>query len=204
MSDSGLKLKRDHAYYAHQVNMHMACTGYDYCDFVLWGPDASQNADTLFIEHLNRDEEFLVALLPKIKEFIVMCIIPELLCKLHTRLSRCVVEKKVDDVISGCNVMSSAEELQDGVVVDVCVDNAVIDHDGQTTVCYCKQPFSSDTPMLKCTADLCTTGRYFHVNCLGYKRVPKQEGWICYGCRAELAKQRKRKPCIVDVPSRDN
>lgn len=86
----------------------------------------------------------------------------------------------------------------------MCVDNAVIDHDGQTTVCYCKQPFSSDTPMLKCTADLCTTGRYFHVNCLGYKRVPKQEGWICYGCRAELAKQRKRKSCIVHVPSRDN
>ena len=76
--------------------------------------------------------------------------------------------------------------------------------DNVATVCYCKQQFSNEIGMLKCTADVCANGRYFHVNCLGYKRIPKQEGWVCFGCKAELARLKKRKRSSIDVPNIDN
>ena len=213
-TDTSYKLKRNHPYY-YQVSMHMECTSYDYRDFVLWGPDASQINDSLYIERLTKDSVFFDALLPKINEFVLKCVLPELLCKLHTRMSRCVVTKKIALTDSSAESNTSnientvliepnnrhTDELHDDVI-DVCaVDNMQTEN---VAVCYCKQPFSNEIGTLKCTADVCANGRYFHVNCLGYKRLPKQDGWVCFGCRAELARLKKRKRFNIDVPSIDN
>ena len=59
--------------------MHMACTGYQYNDFVIWAPDLNNNnAAELHIECIENVDTFFNALLPQIRNFILLCILPQL------------------------------------------------------------------------------------------------------------------------------
>ena len=57
-------------------------------------------------------------------------------------------------------------------------------------VCVCKKSFSNDHGMLKCVPFDCPFGRYFHNLCLGYRRIPKSDNWLCFSCMKEEAEKR--------------
>ena len=75
-------------------------------------------------------------------------------------------------------------------VIDVC-DSVYTTESTETSlnVCVCKKSFSNDHGMLKCVPVDCPFGRYFHKLCLGYRRIPKSNNWLCFRCRKEEAKK---------------
>ena len=209
-SDNGVCLKKNHPYY-FQVHMHMICTGFEYCDFVVWCPEASVNNNELHVERIEYDTAFATQFLPRAIDFVKKCIVPELFCRQYTR--RCM------------KVAASSHNHKQTVPVDISEPNELIDvcltesmtsqcvsaspsievnsastAEADLVVCYCKQIFVSETGMLKCTFDKCSSGRYFHVTCLEYKRVPKKEGWICFECRKQAAAAKRKRVDSIDRP----
>ena len=51
-------------------------------------------------------------------------------------------------------------------------------------ICLCKSKPSESEKLLHCHNESCENGRYFHLNCLKYKRMPNnsQTTWICPPC----------------------
>ncbi|CAB4037283.1 Chromatin modification-related YNG2 [Paramuricea clavata] len=70
-------------------------------------------------------------------------------------------------------------------------------------ICTCKsKPCASDT-LLKWLNKSCNNGKFFHLTCLKYKRMPNnsQTIWICPGCRksSNITKSSKNKDDITFV-----
>ena len=57
----------------------MYCTGYPYCDFVVW------TEKSLFVERIFLDEEFMQTNVKKVREFVLRGILPELLARWFSR-----------------------------------------------------------------------------------------------------------------------
>ena len=55
-------------------------------------------------------------------------------------------------------------------------------------ICVCKSKPSESEKLLHCHNESCENGRYFHLNCLKYKRMPNnsQTTWICPSCRKKV------------------
>lgn len=64
------------------------------------------------------------------------------------------------------------------------------------------KPCASDR-LLKCLNKSCNNGKFFHLTCLKYKRMPNnsQTTWICPGCRksSNITKSSKNKDDITFV-----
>lgn len=58
------------------------------------------------------------------------------------------------------------------------------------TYCYCKEELGGE--MVHCDNDVCHYGEWFHLSCLGLKKVPRSKTWHCPDCRKEL-KNKKTK-----------
>ncbi|XP_046860912.1 uncharacterized protein LOC124454148 [Xenia sp. Carnegie-2017] len=72
-----LQMDRKHQYY-YQVQLQLASTKLEYVDFVVWTPN------DIYIERIQRDEEFLAVNIEKAKEIYIFAILPEVLAKFHT------------------------------------------------------------------------------------------------------------------------
>ena len=59
--------------YFYQVQGQIALCTAAYCDFICW------TTKGLFIERVNKDETFIVQILPELKQFFVRYLLPELL-----------------------------------------------------------------------------------------------------------------------------
>ena len=53
------------------------------------------------------------------------------------------------------------------------------------TICICKAKPCTDEKLLECHGASCQSGKYFHLACLRYKKMPKnsQSTWKCPSCR---------------------
>ena len=53
------------------------------------------------------------------------------------------------------------------------------------TICFCKKKAELDDKLIECHNDKCGSGKYFHVSCLGYKKLPNNSKttWMCVNCR---------------------
>ena len=62
-----------------QVQVQLKFSHAQYCDFVVW------NDDNLFIQRLLLDEPFISIALEKCKQFMKLCVLPEILGKWYSR-----------------------------------------------------------------------------------------------------------------------
>ena len=53
-------------------------------------------------------------------------------------------------------------------------------------VCTCQARPQPSQRLLECHSVNCKDGHFFHLNCLGYKRMPSngKTTWVCHGCKA--------------------
>jgi hypothetical protein len=96
-----LHLADDHAYY--QIQLQMAATKTNYCDFVVWTPDSSN----VHIERVKFDPEFFAESVVKAAHFYKVGVLPELLGKWYS------TERKPEEVISGnlsCFCLAPAQD----------------------------------------------------------------------------------------------
>ena len=70
-------LKRTHQYY-YQVQLQLAVTQCNFCDFVVW------LKDSIHIERIHYDSAFFLSHLPRVTDFFKKCVLPELLSKWFT------------------------------------------------------------------------------------------------------------------------
>ena len=68
-------------------------------------------------------------------------------------------------------------------------------------ICVCKSKPSESEKLLHCHNESCENGKYFHLNCLKYKRMPNnsQTTWICPSCRKKVKVSRPLKDDQDDV-----
>ena len=52
-------------------------------------------------------------------------------------------------------------------------------------LCICQSKPQQTDRLLPCNNVNCKEGKYFHLNCLGYRRMPSNSKttWVCYGCK---------------------
>ena len=58
-------------------------------------------------------------------------------------------------------------------------------------ICVCHSKPKVNERLLKCRSESCQKGKFFHLNCLDYKRMPNnsQTTWMCSSCKvAQTAK----------------
>ena len=60
-------------------------------------------------------------------------------------------------------------------------------------ICVCHSKPSANDRLLKCHSENCQNGKYFHLHCLGYKRMPNnsQSTWMCSSCKVSQATKAK-------------
>ena len=100
-----LHLANDHAYY-YQIQLQMAATKTNYCDFVVWSPDSSD----LYIERIKFNEEFFEESVVKAAHFYKVGVLPELLGKWYS------TERQSEAIASGnlscfCLVSNQSQDL---------------------------------------------------------------------------------------------
>lgn len=68
-------------------------------------------------------------------------------------------------------------------------------------MCVCKSKPGESEKLLQCHNESCENGRFFHLNCLKYKRMPNngQTTWICPSCRKKVKVTRPHKDGDDDV-----
>ena len=59
--------------------MQLYCTGNSYCDLVVWTPAS------VYMERITPDADFITSKIPMAHEFVVRCVMPELLGRWYTR-----------------------------------------------------------------------------------------------------------------------
>lgn len=62
-------------------------------------------------------------------------------------------------------------------------------------ICMCKSKPIKSEKLLQCHNESCENGRFFHLNCLNYKRMPNnsQTTWVCPSCRKKVKATRPNK-----------
>ena len=65
-----------------------------------------------------------------------------------------------------------------------------------TSICICNKKAASTDRLLECKAEGCSHGKFFHLQCLGYKRRPNNSiNWQCKNCKMGMT------PDIVSAQS---
>ncbi len=164
--DGNLQLDRSHSYY-YQVQTQLFVGNVDYCDFCVctFSQDGQNN---LYIERINKDQEFWDTCVQRAEHFIRTSILPELLAKWYTRSNKIYA-------IAFDTPGSSKEGSSN------CMEKLY---------CYCNQPESGD--MIGCDNVDCPI-EWFHFECLKIKNAPIGQ-WYCPDCRKlpQFTKKKKR------------
>ena len=72
------------------------------------------------------------------------------------------------------------------------------------TICLCKVKANKGNKLLKCHGNSCSSGKFFHLNCLFYKRCPNNYklSWLCNDCKLEsIVAKKSLKPSKESSPS---
>ncbi|KAK5638750.1 hypothetical protein RI129_013045 [Pyrocoelia pectoralis] len=169
-----LKLNYTHPYY-YQVQMQLAITGVNYCDFVVW---SSKNA---IYERILFDDEFWQKESAIATKFFNIVIMPELLGKFYTT-------KEVKNAVSSDwsmfkELLNTEPEVPCNTNSNICDSNEFNTEVGCSTnvsvYCLCKGP-DDGTPMIACCNLNCSV-EWFHLSCVGLTYVPNLE-WYCSSC----------------------
>lgn len=61
------------------------------------------------------------------------------------------------------------------------------------SICVCKSKANSDDKLLKCHNDSCSNGKFFHLQCMSYKRYPNnyKSSWACNFCKLDSIRSTK-------------
>ncbi|XP_022807132.1 uncharacterized protein LOC111344187 isoform X1 [Stylophora pistillata] len=61
------------------------------------------------------------------------------------------------------------------------------------SICVCKRKANSDDKLLKCHNDSCSNGKFFHLQCMSYKRYPNnyKSSWACNFCKLDSIRSTK-------------
>ena len=73
-------------------------------------------------------------------------------------------------------------------------------------VCFCQQPPKKTDKLIKCHNSSCQNGKFFHLPCLGLKRMPNNSKttWVCPVCKASNINKPKAKDDITYVKTVEN
>jgi len=151
MSEKGsLQLSRDHDYY-YQVQGQLGVCKPNYCDFVCW------TTKGIHVEWIVEDTLFFKALLPKLENFFVKYIFPE------------VLSRKLLDV-----QQNSDEDME---------QNSGVEENNDTEIfCICQQ--GEFGKMIACDNPECKT-EWFHYPCVGLAEDYEPNEWYCRDCAAK-------------------
>ena len=62
----------------------------------------------------------------------------------------------------------------------------------QKNICICKQRAMKTDKLLECHGDSCQNGKYFHLQCINYKRMPNNAStWQCSHCKSKPKQSEK-------------
>ena len=88
-SDGSLHLDHSHAYY-YQVQTQLFVSDVNYCDYCVCTFAGGETG--VFIERIQKDEEFWTQCVTKVDLFMRICVLPELLGKWYTKSNLSMVE----------------------------------------------------------------------------------------------------------------
>lgn len=173
MSEDGLKLKQDHAYfYQIQAQMHIYAVAFS--DFVVW------TRCGMYIERICAANEFFTIAVEKVTTFYKYGVLPELIGKWYTKKG----------VISGPDETQATSTRPQLVCTPI---DEASNSCSPLVICYCKQPENGD--MIGCDFLNCSI-EWFHQSCLKIKSVPNGK-WYCPECR-KLFKGRHPPKALLD------
>lgn len=196
-NDEGdLLLTKDHVYY-YQIQMQMEVCQTEYCDFVVW------SKDQLLCQRILYDKEFIKAKLDSLGEFIIKCVLPELIAKWFTKPELGTNDESTSDVNPPLDNASSsdanvpADSINPADVVNATEDNDFVnptadshrEPSGTTDTsdsevelwCYCRQDENFDY-LIGCDNDHCTI-KWFHLSCVNMTMEEVPDGdWFCPDC----------------------
>ena len=63
------------------------------------------------------------------------------------------------------------------------------------TICVCNKKENVNDKLLKCHNEKCSSGKFFHLECMSYKRCPNnyKTSWTCSKCKLETICAKKDK-----------
>ncbi|XP_014664454.1 PREDICTED: uncharacterized protein LOC106806842 [Priapulus caudatus] len=176
-NENGLtQLKRSHGYYA-QVQMQLWTSEFQWCDFVVRTVSAS---DSLFVERIGLDLDYIAAARPKLELFFRKGIVPELVTR---NIEKGVIDRAVKKAMESMLVaIESSEPTQNtdypcGMCDEVCQAHPVATE--ENSIC----------------CDNCD--RWFHYICAGIQGSEnflkkRKVNWKCSGCTPKRrVRQRK-------------
>ena len=160
-------LKRDHMYYYQvQLQLHV-CDDVRYADFVVW------TKNTIAIERIHQDNEFLRNKVQSVRNFFIYGVLPEIVGKWYAR----------GPVADPSGVVSLPTTS-----ASTAVESEEDENENGRLWCYCNQPSWGE--MIMCDHKNCTI-QWFHFDCLRIRGPPKGK-WYCPSCR-KLSKFNKKK-----------
>lgn len=142
----GISLDHKHAYY-YQIQMQMAITGRQYCDFVVW------SKHSFFIERVYFNEQFWLTESHIAKYFFYKAVMPELLGKYFTNEKIQIAE------------VTTVAEIPDNFTISPSCSYP----SASGTLCKCRKP--NDGLIISCSNTYCSI-KWYHLTCTGMKKLP--------------------------------
>ena len=67
-------------------------------------------------------------------------------------------------------------------------------------ICTCQKKAEPNEKLLKCHNELCSSGKFFHLTCMSYKRYPNnaKTTWVCNNCKISTPKSRPSTPVSIN------
>ena len=139
-----------------QVQAQLFCTDVHYCDFIVYTKEG------LHIERIKPDPYFMEEKLTKAKQFFEIAILPELLGRWFSRPCE-----------EGCTAVTVASQQSHS-------SDAAQSATSDERYCYCQR--GEEGKMVGCDNLNCAY-KWFHLECLGLKALPRSSKWYCPDCR---------------------
>ena len=157
--DSSYAVRQNHQY-SIQMQLQMYVCNVAYCDLVVWQPES------ILIVRVYRDAEFVTTLLPKLRDVWVRHIVPEL-------LTRSI--QKQSSISSGLAGVADSSS----VAQQLAPSTSVAASDVPYEYCICRKDVGGR--MIGCDNSECQY-KWFHLQCIKMKRVPRKSPWFCRYC----------------------
>lgn len=143
-----------------QVQCQLFCTKRSYCDFIVW------LKDSISIERIYPDDEFIHSCIEKAASFFQVAILPEIMGKFYSRPPH-PLNSTAPSLDSDCGPsgFSADGSCVDGIGLDTGDDNSRSDKQ----YCYCRGPESGR--MIACDNPSCPM-QWFHFQCLQLNTSP--------------------------------
>ena len=73
-------------------------------------------------------------------------------------------------------------------------------------ICTCQKKAQASDKLLKCHNELCSSGKFFHLSCMSYKRYPNnaKTSWVCNNCKITTHKGVPPTPTTMEPQTSGN